>query len=122
LLQSSTPSYQIVIIDANTVQIIFPPGTSQSSYNFQITNPQNVVGPNGELPAALATQIAMDVSNQYSSSVSQAPSSYSTYFIFLSFLCILSFLFDLELMRFLQLLYTHYFVIMALPPHLFKVF
>ena len=64
----------------------------------------------------------MDVSKQYSSSVSQAPSSFSTYFIFLSFICIVSFLFDLELMRFLQLLYTHYFVIMALPPHLFKVF
>jgi len=47
LLQSSTPSYQIVVIDANTIQIIFPPGTSQSSYNFQITNPQNVIGPNG---------------------------------------------------------------------------
>jgi hypothetical protein len=30
-------------------------------------------------------------------------------------------LFDLELMRFLQLIYVHYFVIMALPPHLFKV-
>lgn len=47
MLQASTTSYQIVIIDANTIQIIFPPGTSQSSYNFQIVNPQNVVGPNG---------------------------------------------------------------------------
>ena len=64
----------------------------------------------------------MDVSNQYSTSVSQAPSSFSTYFIFLSFICLISFLFDMELMKFLQLLYIHYFVIMALPPHLFKVF
>ena len=47
LLQTSGLSYQIVVIDANTVQIIFPPGTSQSSYNLQITNPQNVIGPNG---------------------------------------------------------------------------
>ena len=64
----------------------------------------------------------MDVSNQYSTSISQAPSSFSTYFIFLSLLCLVSFLFDIELMKFLQLLYIHYFVIMALPPHLFKVF
>lgn len=64
----------------------------------------------------------MDVSNQYSTSVSAVSSSYSTYFIFLSFICLISFLFDLELMRFLQLLYIHYFVIMALPPQLFKVF
>ena len=122
LLQTGALSYQIVVIDANTVQIIFPPGTSQSSYSLQITNPQNVIGPNGELPNYLSAQIAMDVSNQYSTSVSQAPSSFSTYFIFLSFICLISFLFDMELMKFLQLLYIHYFVIMALPPHLFKVF
>lgn len=42
--------------------------------------------------------------------------------MFLSFICIVSFLFDIELMKFLQLVYIHYFVIMALPPHLFKVF
>jgi hypothetical protein len=122
LLQSSAPSYQIVVIDANTIQIIFPPGTSQSSFTLQITNPQNVVGPNGELPSTLIAQIALDISNQYSTSINDAPSSYSTYFTFLGLICVVSFLFDLELMRFLQLLYVHYYVIIALPPHLFKVF
>ncbi len=34
LLQTFTPSYQIVVIDANTVQIIFPPGTSQTNFNL----------------------------------------------------------------------------------------
>lgn len=81
-----------------------------------------MVGPNGELPSSLTAQIALDISNMYSSSVDSAPSSFSTYFTFLSLICLLSFIFDLELMRFLQLLYVHYFVIMALPPHLFKVF
>lgn len=51
LLQASPIAYQIVIIDSNTIQIIFPPGTSQTNFDFTITNPQNVIGPNGELPS-----------------------------------------------------------------------
>lgn len=34
LLQSGITGYQIVVIDSNTVQIIFPPGTSQSNFNL----------------------------------------------------------------------------------------
>jgi hypothetical protein len=35
---------------------------------------------------------------------------------------VISFLYDLELMKFLQLIYIHYFVVMTLPPVFAKVF
>lgn len=40
---------------------------------------------------------------------------------FLAAICVISFLFDIELMKFLQLLFIHYFVVMTLPPELSKV-
>jgi len=69
-MQTSQPAYQIVIIDSQTIQIVFPPGTTAPNYQVVIVNPQNVVDNNGNLPASLAAQIAVDVNNLYSSSIS----------------------------------------------------
>jgi hypothetical protein len=77
------------------VQFIFPPGTSQSNYNIQIINPQNVVGANGQLPSSLTSSVSVDNSNIYSTSLSSAPSSLPTYFTFLAIICVVSFIFDL---------------------------
>jgi hypothetical protein len=117
LLQiAGNPGYQIVVIDSNTVQFIFPPGTSPSQYNLQITNPQNIVGPNGQLPSTLNATATVDANNIYSTSIDSAPSAIPTYFTFLAIICVVSFLFDLELMRFLQLVYVHYFLVISYPP------
>lgn len=117
LLQTAgNPGYQIVVIDSNTVQFIFPPGTSPTQYNLQITNPQNIVGPNGQLPSTLDATATVDANNIYSTSIDSAPSAIPTYFTFLAIICVVSFLFDLELMRFLQLVYVHYFLVISYPP------
>lgn len=47
LLETSSPAYQIVVIDSHTVQIIFPPGSTQTNFNVRIINPQNVVSNSG---------------------------------------------------------------------------
>ena len=39
----------------------------------------------------------------------------------LAAVCVISFLFDIEFMKFMQILYIHYFVAMTLPPQLSKV-
>lgn len=122
LLASGVPAYQIIVVDSQTVQIIFPPGTSYSNYNIQIINPQNVQDANGNLPSFLVAQIQVDINNIYSSSISNAPNSFPLYFTFLSVICIVSFLFDIELMKFLQILYIHYFIVINLPPIFIKVF
>lgn len=63
LLQSSSaPAYQIIVIDANTVQIVFPPGSTQTNYNVQILNPQNVFDADGNLPASLSSSVEVDLS------------------------------------------------------------
>lgn len=95
LQNSGTSGYQIVVINSQTVQFIFPPGSSQNNYNIQITNPQNVVGPNGELPNSLSSSVSVDSSNVYSTTNDNAPSSIPNYFIFLSVICVFSFIFDL---------------------------
>lgn len=50
-----------------------------------------------------------------------ASANFSTYFAVISMICVVSFLFDIEFMKFLQLLFVHYFVVMILPPQLSKV-
>lgn len=63
LLQTSTNlGYQIIVIDAQTIQIVFPPGTSNTDFNIQITNPQNIVDGSGNLPSSLQTSVAFDAS------------------------------------------------------------
>lgn len=47
LLSSSPQGYQIIVINSQTVQIIFPPGSSQTNFNVQIINPQNIVSSSG---------------------------------------------------------------------------
>lgn len=122
LASGSNPGYQIVVIDANTIQIVYPPGTSADNFNVNIANPQNIVDSNGNLPSSLGSQIAIDSTELYSNSISSAPNSFPLYFTFLGVICVVSFLFDLELMRFLQLVYVHYFVWINLPPEFIKVF
>ena len=39
----------------------------------------------------------------------------------LAAICVISFIFDTELMKFLQLIYVHYFVLMTLPPQFNKI-
>jgi hypothetical protein len=50
-------SYQIVFIDAKTIQIVFPPGTTNTDFNIQISNPQNIMDSNGNLPSSLQTSV-----------------------------------------------------------------
>ena len=57
LLQSDITGYQIIVIDAQTIQIVFPPGSTYSNVNIQITNPQNIRDSNGNLPSSLATSV-----------------------------------------------------------------
>jgi hypothetical protein len=47
LLASSDVGYQIVVIDSTTVQIIFPPGSTQTNFNVKIVNPQNIISSSG---------------------------------------------------------------------------
>ena len=58
----------------------------------------------------------------YSSSISDSPNDFPLYFTFLGIICVISLIFDIELMKFLQLLYIHYFVTFNLPPIFLKVF
>lgn len=95
LLQGSIQGYQIIVIDSQTVQFIFPPGTTYSDFNVQIINPQNVLDNNGNLPAQLVSQIMVDLNNIYSSSINNAPNSFPLYFTFLAIICVISFIFDL---------------------------
>jgi hypothetical protein len=73
LLQTGSPGYQIIVIDPQTVQIVFPPGTSSTNLNVQIANPQNIVDSNGNLPSSLSASVKLDGSSLYSTSLSQAP-------------------------------------------------
>jgi len=117
LLQSATnPGYQIIMVDSQTVQIVFPPGTTSTNFNVQIQNPQNIVDSNGNLPSSLGASITADVNNIYSTSISSAPNDFPLYFTFLGVICVVSLLFDIELMRFMQLVYIHYFIWINLPP------
>jgi hypothetical protein len=122
LATGSNPGYQIVVIDSKTVQIIFPPGTSADNFNVKINNPQNIMDSNGNMPSSLGAQISIDSSDLYSNSIDSAPNSFPLYFTFLGVICVVSFLFDLELMRFLQLVYVHYFLWINFPPEFIKVF
>jgi hypothetical protein len=54
LLQPGSVGYQIIVIDPQTVQIVFPPGSTYSDVNIQIINPQNIRDSNGNLPSSLA--------------------------------------------------------------------
>ncbi len=47
---------------------------------------------------------------------------FATYFKALAILAIIGFIFDTEMLKFLQLVYVHYFVTMTLPPELTKLF
>ena len=58
----------------------------------------------------------------YSTSLSQAPNELPLYFTFLAIICVISFIFDIELMKFLQIIYVHYFLTLNLPPEFTKVF
>lgn len=122
LATGSNPGYQIIVVNANTVQIVFPPGTSASNYNIKITNPLNIVSSNGNLLSNLGASVLIDSTQLYSTSISGAPNSFPLYFTFLGVICVVSFIFDLELMRFLQLLYVHYFVWTNFPPEFINVF
>ncbi len=124
LLQTSSSSlgYQIVVVGPNTVQIVFPPGASTTDYNIQITNPQNIVDANGNIPNSVAAQVQITGNSQYSTSLSQTPNDFPLYFTFLSIICIITFIFDIELMRFLQIIYVHYFIVLNLPPLMVKSF
>lgn len=94
-LQTGGLAYQIIVIDSMTVQIVFPPGSTQSDYSVKIVNPQNIVDLNGNMPSSLFSQIQVDVSNLYATSISNAPNSFPTYFTFLSIICLISLLFNL---------------------------
>jgi hypothetical protein len=124
LLQSSSssPGYQIVVVDSQTVQIVFPPGTTNTNYNVQIADPQSIVDANGNLPSSLSTSVQIASTDLYSSSISSAPDSFPLFFTFLAVICIITFIFDIELMKFLQLIYVHYFIVINLPPEFIKVF
>lgn len=63
----------------------------------------------------------IDLSNTYSTDISNASTGFSIYFSILAMLCVVSFLFDIEFMKFMQLIFVHYFVAMILPPQLSKV-
>jgi hypothetical protein len=110
------------VIDPQTIQIVFPPGSTNTNLYVQIANPQNIVDSNGNLPSSLTTNIQLDGSSLYSTSLSQAPNEFPLYFTFLGIICLFSFIFDIELMKFLQIVYVHYFIAINLPPEFTKVF
>lgn len=64
LLQTSTAptGYQIIIIDARTVQFLLTPGTTANNINVQIINPQNVIDANGNLPSSLSSNVGVSSS------------------------------------------------------------
>jgi len=95
LLQSGTPAYQIVIIDSQTVQIVFPPGTTNTNYNVQIINPQNVMDSNGNIPQNTQSTVGLNANNLYSTNIQNAPNNLPLYFTFLAIVCAVSFLFDI---------------------------
>jgi len=104
------------------VQIVFAPGTVANDFSVQIVSPQNIVDNYGNLPSNLASNLKSDLNSIYNSNLNSASNNFPNYFMFLSIICVISFIFDIEFMRFLQIIYIHYFVIMALPPELTKVF
>ncbi len=73
LLQSGLSGYQIIVIDPQTIQVVLPPGSTNTNLNVQIANPQNIMDSNGNLPTSLTTSVQLDGSNLYSTSLSQAP-------------------------------------------------
>ena len=113
--------YTIVIIDSTTIQIIINDGGSASQYEVQILDPESIQDASGNFPSNLRSQIMVDIANIYSTSSSEGPDHIVIYMGFLAAVCIVSFLFDIEMMKFLQLLYVHYFVGLILPPELGKV-
>ena len=58
----------------------------------------------------------MDLADTYTTTLETAPAGFSTYMAILAAICVISFLFDIEFMKFLQLIFVHYFVAMTLPP------
>jgi hypothetical protein len=95
LASGSNPGYQIVVVDANTVQIVFPPGTSSDNFNVRIANPQNIMDSSGNLPSSLGASVSIDSTELYSTSISNAPNSFPLYFTFLGVICVVSFIFDI---------------------------
>lgn len=77
---------------------------------------------NGNLPSSLQTAVTFNANEMYSSSISGSPNDFPLYFTFLGIICVISLIFDIELMKFLQLLFIHYFVTFSLPPVFLKVF
>ena len=47
---------------------------------------------------------------------------FTTYFKVIAILAIVGFVFDTEMLKFLQLIYVHFFVVMNLPPEITKLF
>ena len=109
------PSYRIVVIDERTIQIILVDGADASDYDVMIVNPENIQDIYGNLPSSVRAQIKVDLANTYTT---DPPKGVSIYMKVLAAICIISFLFDIEMMKFLQLLYIHYFVGIILPPEL----
>jgi len=101
---------------------VFPPGTTNTNYNIQIINPQNVLDSNGNIPQSTTSNVQIDGNNLYSTSIQTAPNKFPLYFTFLAIICVISFIFDVELMKFLQIMYIHYFVLINFPPIFTKTF
>lgn len=108
--------YQVIVVDSKTIKIIISDGADASKYVVKVVKPENINDIYGNLPKKVRAQVAIDLSNTYTTNINTAPSNFSGYFSVLAMICAVSFLFDIEFMKFMQLLFVHYFVAMTLPP------
>ena len=113
--------YQIIVVDSKTIKIVMDSSMNSTVYTVNINQPENVQDAFGNLPAKVRDSVEVDLSNTYTTTLSTAPQGFSIYFAILAAVCVISFLFDIEFMKFLQILYIHYYVVMTLPPQLSKV-
>jgi hypothetical protein len=118
---TTPPPYTIEVVDEKTIRIIFPPGYSAADYQLLIAKPEKIQDEFGNIPSNTRPEIFQDTSDLYANA-NNARKDFATYFKVLAVLAIVGFIFDTEMLKFLQLVYIHYFVVMTLPPELTTIF
>lgn len=118
---TTPPPYKIEVVDEKTIRIIFPPGYSAADYQLLIAKPEKIQDEFGNIPSNTRPEIFQDTSDLYANA-NNVRKDFATYFKVLAVLAIVGFIFDTEMLKFLQLVYIHYFVVMTLPPELTTIF
>ena len=91
-------------------------------FQLEILEPEKIIDENGNIPMKTRDDVVIDLKDTYQNNAnSESAIDYSPYFKVMAMISIISFLFDLEFLKYLQLLFIHYFVAMILPPQLSNV-